>query len=139
MSEASEGAGAVLGAARGADAVRTPWSEFWRRFRRQRLALVAGLFVVALVVVAVLAPVLAPYDAESYFDYDKIDAPPSAAHWFGVDALGRDIFSRILLGARLSLSAGFLAVAAGAVVGWVLGLDAGWFGGLWDRLIMRTC
>jgi glutathione transport system permease protein len=139
MSEASGGAGAVLEAARGADAVRTPWSEFWRRFRRQRLALVAGIFVVALVVVALLAPVLAPYDPESYFDYDKIDAPPSAAHWFGVDALGRDIFSRILLGARLSLSAGFLAVAAGAVVGSLLGLVAGWFGGLWDRLIMRTC
>ncbi|HEY6004323.1 MAG TPA: glutathione ABC transporter permease GsiD [Anaeromyxobacter sp.] len=122
-----------------AEAVRTPWSEFWRRFRRQRVALVAGGFVVALVVVAVIAPAIVPYDAESYFDYDQLDAPPSAAHWFGVDALGRDIFSRILMGARLSLSAGFAAVAVGAVAGALLGLVAGWFGGLWDRLVMRTC
>jgi glutathione transport system permease protein len=139
MSDASGGTPAALGTARTADAVRTPWSEFWRRFRRQRVALVAGAFVVVLVAVAVLAPYIAPYDPESYFDYDQIDARPSAAHWFGVDALGRDIFSRILLGARLSLSAGFLAVAAGAVVGSLLGLVAGWFGGLWDRLIMRAC
>jgi glutathione transport system permease protein len=130
---------AVAGRPLTAEAVRTPWSEFWRRFKRQRVALVAGAFVVALVAVAVLAPAIAPYDAESYFDYDKVDAPPSAAHWFGVDALGRDIFSRILMGARLSLSAGFAAVAVGAVVGALLGLVAGWFGGLWDRLIMRTC
>jgi glutathione transport system permease protein len=130
---------APAGSARAAEAVRTPWSEFWRRFRRQRVALAAGAFVVVLVVVAVLAPAIAPYDAESYFDYDQLDAPPSAAHWFGVDALGRDIFSRILMGARLSLSAGFAAVAVGAAVGTLLGLAAGWFGGLWDRLIMRTC
>jgi glutathione transport system permease protein len=138
MNDASD-TSAVLGAALPADAVRTPWSEFWRRFRRQHVALAAGAFVVVVVILAVLAPVIAPYDAESYFDYDQLNAPPSAAHWFGVDALGRDIFSRILVGARLSLSAGFAAVAAGAVAGSLLGLAAGWFGGLWDRAIMRTC
>jgi glutathione transport system permease protein len=130
---------ALSGSVRAAEAVRTPWSEFWRRFRRQRVALVAGGFVVALVAVALLAPAIVPYDAENYFDYDQLDARPSAAHWFGVDALGRDIFSRILMGARLSLSAGFAAVAVGAVVGSLLGLAAGWFGGIWDRLIMRAC
>ena len=139
MTDPGAGTPEVIATAPAADAVRTPWREFGRRFLRQRLALAAGAFVVVLAVVAVLAPVLAPYDPESYFDYDQIDARPSAAHWFGVDALGRDIFSRILLGARLSLSAGFLAVAAGAVVGSLLGLAAGWFGGLWDRLVMRTC
>ena len=80
-----------------------------------------------------------PYDAEGYFDYDKLNARPSWQHWFGVDALGRDIFSRILMGARISLAAGFISVAIGAIAGTVLGLVAGYFEGWWDRVIMRIC
>jgi len=126
-------------AAASAETVRTPWSEFWRKFRRQKVALVAGVFVLLLVAVAILAPWIVPYDAENYFDYDKLNAPPSVQHWLGVDALGRDIFSRILMGARISLAAGFISVAVGAVVGTVLGLIAGYFEGWWDRVIMRIC
>ena len=117
--------------------VRSPWSEFWRKFQRQRVALVAGGFVALLVVVAIIAPFIVPYDAENYFDYDQLNARPSLAHWFGVDALGRDIFSRILMGARISLAAGFLSVTVGAAIGTVLGLMAGYFEGWWDRVIMR--
>ena len=130
---------ALLDPAQAAAAVSTPWSEFWRRFRRQRLALGAGGFVAVLIVLAVFAPAIVPYHPENYFDYEKLNAPPSAAHWFGVDALGRDILSRVLMGARVSLSVGFASVAAGAVAGALLGLVAGYFGGLWDRLIMRLC
>ena len=119
--------------------VRTPWSEFRRKFRKQRLAVVAGCFVLLLVALAVAAPWIVPYDAENYFDYDKLNAPPSLAHWFGVDPLGRDIFSRILMGARISLTAGFVSVAVGAAVGTALGLLAGYYEGLWDRTIMRIC
>jgi glutathione transport system permease protein len=119
--------------------VRTPWSEFWRKFKRQKVALVAGAFVVLLVVVAIAAPWIVPYDAENYFDYDALNARPSLAHWFGVDALGRDIFSRILMGARISLAAGFLSVAVGAIIGTLLGLLAGYREGWWDRAIMRLC
>ncbi|HSV18981.1 MAG TPA: glutathione ABC transporter permease GsiD [Casimicrobiaceae bacterium] len=122
-----------------AETVRTPWSEFWRKFKRQKVALVAAGFVLLLVVVAILAPWIVPYDAENFFDYDKLNARPSAAHWFGVDALGRDIFSRIIMGARISLAAGFLSVAVGAIVGTLLGLVAGYFEGWWDRMIMRIC
>ena len=89
-----------------AAAVRTPWSEFWRKFRKQRVAVAAGIFVLLLVVVAVIAPWIGPYDAENFFDYDSLNALPSWTHWFGVDPLGRDIFSRILMGARISLMAG---------------------------------
>ena len=121
------------------DRVRTPWSEFWRKFRRQKVALVAGAFVLLLVVVAIAAPWIVPYDAETYFDYDALNASPSLAHLFGVDSLGRDIFSRIVMGARISLAAGFLSVAAGSVVGTVLGLVAGYYEGWWDRIIMRLC
>ncbi|VWX63329.1 putative peptide transporter permease subunit: membrane component of ABC superfamily [Burkholderiales bacterium 8X] len=117
--------------------VRTPWSEFWRKFRKQHVALGALIFVLLLVLVAVAAPWIAPFDAENFFDYDRINQGPSAMHWFGVDPLGRDIFSRILMGARISLAAGFFSVVIGAIVGTGLGLLAGYYGGWWDRIVMR--
>jgi glutathione transport system permease protein len=119
--------------------VRTPWTEFWRKLRKQHVALVAGLFVALLVALAVIAPWIAPYDAENFFDYDSLNAAPSLKHWFGVDSLGRDIFSRILMGSRISLAAGFISVAVGAVVGTALGLVAGYYEGWWERIIMRIC
>jgi glutathione transport system permease protein len=139
MPEPSPLANDALAAAATAERVRTPWSEFWRKFRKQHVALVAGAFVLALVVLAVVAPHIVPYDAENYFDYDTLNAPPSAKHWFGVDPLGRDIFSRLLMGARISLTAGFVSVAVGAIIGTLLGLVAGYYEGRWDRAIMRLC
>jgi glutathione transport system permease protein len=122
-----------------ADRVRTPWTEFWRKFRQQHVALAAGGFVLVLVLTAILAPYIVPFDAENFFDYDTLNSPPSAKHWFGVDPLGRDIFSRLLMGARISLAAGFISVAVGAVIGTLLGLVAGYYEGWWDRAIMRLC
>ncbi|KQN56999.1 glutathione ABC transporter permease GsiD [Erwinia sp. E602] len=121
------------------DRIRTPWREFWRRFRRQPVALAAAGFVLLLLLVALFAPQLAPFDAENYFDYDRLNEGPSALHWFGVDALGRDIFSRVLVGTRLSLIAGFFSVAVGAAIGTLLGLLAGYYEGWWDRIVMRIC
>jgi glutathione transport system permease protein len=118
-------------------AIRTPWREFWRKFKNQHVGLAAGVFVLLLVLVAVLAPYVAPFDAENYFDYDALAAPPSARHWFGVDALGRDVYSRILMGTRISLIAGFVSVAVGAVIGTLLGLLAGYYEGWCDRVVMR--
>ena len=117
--------------------VRTPWTEFWRKFRKQHLAMGAGVFVIALVLIAILAPHIVPFDPENYFDYDALNAGPSAQHWFGVDSLGRDIFSRILMGTRISLEAGFVSVIIGAIIGTVLGLLAGYYEGWWDRIVMR--
>ncbi len=122
-----------------AERVRTPWSEFWRKFRKQHVALAAGGFVLILVALAILAPYVVPFDAENFFDYDTLNSPPSAKHWFGVDPLGRDIFSRLLMGSRISLTAGFVSVAVGAVIGTLLGLVAGYYEGWWDRAIMRLC
>ncbi len=129
---------AAASACADARAIRTPWSEFWRKFRKQPVALAAGVFVLLLVLVAIIAPHIVPYDPENYFDYDALDAAPSLAHWFGVDSLGRDIFSRILVGSRISLSAGFLSVALGALIGTFFGLLAGYYEGWWDRIIMRV-
>ncbi|WP_345796740.1 glutathione ABC transporter permease GsiD [Castellaniella sp. MT123] len=117
--------------------VRTPLREFWRKFRKQKLAMWAGAFVLLLILVAIAAPGIVPFDAEDYFDYDQLNYPPNLTHWLGVDALGRDIFSRILMGARISLAAGFVSVALGALVGTVLGLLAGYYEGWWDRITMR--
>ncbi|MDQ2140338.1 glutathione ABC transporter permease GsiD [Alcaligenaceae bacterium A4P071] len=117
--------------------VRTPASEFWRKFKKQKLAVAAGVFVLLLVIAAVFAPWIVPFDAENFFDYDALNALPNATHWLGVDSLGRDIFSRILMGARISLAAGFLSVAMGAVVGTFMGLMAGYYEGWWERITMR--
>lgn len=118
---------------------RTPWREFWRRFRHQPVAMAAGIFILLLIAVALVAPWIAPFDAENYFDYDRLNEGPSLIHWFGVDSLGRDIFSRVLVGAQISLAAGLFAVLIGAAIGTVLGLLAGYYEGWWDRIIMRIC
>ncbi|MEH0873780.1 glutathione ABC transporter permease GsiD [Pectobacterium cacticida] len=120
-------------------AARTPWREFGRRFLQQPVAVAAGIFVLLLILVAFLAPYLTPYDAENYFDYDRLNEGPTAVHWLGVDSLGRDIFSRILMGARVSLAAGIFSVLVGMVIGTTLGLLAGYYEGWSDRIIMRIC
>ncbi|CDL62176.1 Dipeptide transport system permease protein DppC (TC 3.A.1.5.2) [Klebsiella pneumoniae IS39] len=121
--------------------IHTPWHEFWRRFRRQPVAMGAGIFVLLLIAVAIVAPWIAPYDAENYFDYDRLNEGPSLVHWFGVDSLGRDIFSRVLVGAQISLAAGVLAVLIGAAIGTVLGLLAGYYeaGGTGSLCDFATC
>ena len=113
------------------DALRTPMGEFWRKFKKQPVAMAAGIFVLFLIVVAILGPVITPFDPENYFDYDMLNEGPSA------DALGRDIFSRIVAGTRISLVCGFTSVFAGAVIGTILGLIAGFYEGWADRVIMR--
>ncbi len=121
------------------EAVRTPWREFRRRLRKQPVALIAGAFVLLLIAVALIAPWIAPFNAENYFDYDRLNDGPSMLHWFGVDSLGRDIFSRVLVGAQISLAAGVFSVLIGALIGTFFGLLAGYYEGWWDRIIMRIC
>lgn len=118
---------------------RTPWREFIRRFRQQPVAIAAAIFILLLLILAIIAPWISPYDAENYFDYDRLDQGPTLVHWFGVDSLGRDIFSRVLVGTRISLLAGVFSVAIGSLIGTVLGLIAGYYEGWWDRIIMRIC
>ncbi|RKK04833.1 ABC transporter permease subunit [Pseudoroseomonas wenyumeiae] len=118
--------------------IRSPLAEFWRRLLRQRVALVAGLLILVVIVAAVAAPWIAPFDPAEP-DYENVLAGPSALHWAGTDAYGRDIFSRIIWGARISISVGFLSVALGGVLGVTLGLVSGYFGGWVDNLVMRLC
>ena len=90
--------------------------------------------VLLLILLAVIAPLAAPYDPEQMVAMPKL--APCAEHWFGTDNYGRDIFSRILYGARVSLEVGIIAVGIGATAGYVLGLVAGYFEGPVDRVIM---
>jgi ABC-type dipeptide/oligopeptide/nickel transport system permease subunit len=119
-----------------ASARRDWWRARWKQFRRSRMAL-PGLLLFALFVVAgLLAPLIAPY---SPYDNDlaNVMATPSAQHWFGTDELGRDIFTRILFGARISLVEGVLSAAIAAAIGVPIGMLSGYAGQRVDALIMR--
>jgi peptide/nickel transport system permease protein len=110
--------------------------QFWRTFSRNQLAMVGGTVVTVLVLMAVLAPLLAPWDPNRP-DTKKILTPPSSKHWLGTDPLGRDVLSRVLYGARVSLSVGFVSVGIAALIGVLLGTAAGYHGGMVDNVIMR--
>ncbi|WP_449245387.1 oligopeptide ABC transporter permease [Desulfobacca acetoxidans] len=110
--------------------------EFWPRFRRNRLALGGLLLVAGLFFVSILAPWLAPYDP-GFIDIKAILMPPSGAHLMGTDSLGRDVFSRIIYGAQISLKVGFVAVGLATFIGVLLGAVAGYYGGWVDNLLMR--
>lgn len=117
--------------------IRSPAREFWRRFRRQHLALGSLVLIVVLVGAAFLAPWIAPYD-QATPDYDALLEGPSRLHWAGTDSFGRDILSRMIWGGQVSLTVGFLSVLLGCVVGVALGIISGFFGGWLDGLIMRV-
>ena len=114
------------------------WAIAARHFRRNRLALAGLVLVVGLYLVAFLAPLLAPYDPIAQGDLTTEGyLSPNGAHWLGTDQFGRDILSRIIYGARISLAIGFIAVAIAIVLGSLLGAIAGYIGGKVDALIMR--
>ena len=114
-------------------------SEFLRvmkQLSRNKMAVVGLVILVIEIILAILAPVIAPYDY-TQMDILNMFAPPSTQHIFGCDDLGRDIFSRILIGARYSLSCGILATLIGVVIGMAIGAVAGFFGGKVDNIVMR--
>src|SRR5262245_9293804 len=110
---------------------------FWRTLAKNRLALLGGGVVLCLVVLALLAPAIAPWDPHRP-DVKKILVEPSKSHLFGTDQLGRDVLSRMLYGTRVSLAVGFVSVGIATLIGIVLGSLAGYHGGLVDGTIMRT-
>ena len=90
----------------------SPWSNFLRRFTKDRVGMISLIVVALLILTAVVGPWVVPYDPENFFDYDHLNEGPSAMYWFGVDSLGRDVFSRIIAGTRLSLMTGLGSVFA---------------------------
>ena len=115
--------------------------EAWRRFKKDRVAVAGGMLVIVVALAAILAPVIAPYDPyEQFFEGLSLEGaprPPDAEFWLGTDLLGRDLFSRLLYGARTSLIIGVVANAVAVLIGTVLGATAGYVGGLVGNAIMR--
>jgi peptide/nickel transport system permease protein len=110
--------------------------RFARKFRRNTKAVVGLSLVLLLVLVAVFAPLIAPYPVAETNIEDRTEAP-SLEHPFGTDDLGRDIFSRVVMGSRISLYVGFGAISGALVVGAVIGVIAGYAGGIVDEVLMR--
>jgi peptide/nickel transport system permease protein len=144
--ETSTGPAAAGSAAGPAHAGRGPWQLAWERLRRDRVAIASFVVIVLIVGMAVFAPVftmLTGHGVDTQYrttglSPDGLPRPPSREFWLGTDDLGRDILVRIAYGARISLLVGVVATALTVVVGVVVGLAAGYFGGLVDTLLARA-
>lgn len=107
-----------------------------KEFVRNRMAVAGLVFILGMLAFALFAPFIAPYDP-TYIDIKNILVGPSGSHIFGTDTLGRDIFSRIVYGSRISLSIGFIAVGIAVIIGIIFGSIAGYYGGRVDSILMR--
>ncbi|MEJ2312640.1 MAG: ABC transporter permease [Gemmatimonadales bacterium] len=117
---------------------KSPWAVAMRRFRQNRLAVYSIYVIILFYALAILAPILAPYDPAAIPDVmANRYLPPSWAHPFGTDEFGRDLFSRALYGARVSLSIGLLAMIIAKTIGTLYGSVAAYFGGVVDNVLMR--
>lgn len=115
---------------------RSPFAWLGQQARRRPVGAVAGVVCILLILVAILAEAIAPYGASQLFVRDRLK-PPSATHTFGTDNLYRDIYSRIVIGSRVTLGVGFAAVLFGTVVGTAVGLISGYAGGWVDLVLNR--
>jgi len=116
--------------------ITTYWRDAWRRLRKHRLAIAGLTIIVILVLVAVFGPLLSPY---GYSDQslNETNHPPSSKHWFGTDNLGRDLFTRVMYGARISLTIGVVTSLISLGIGVTYGAISGFFGGKIDSFMMR--
>lgn len=112
-------------------------ADFGLRFRRSRNAMIGAAIVTVVLLTAIAGPFLIPHDPNKV-NMLAVWRPPDGTYWLGADALGRDVFSRIVVGARVSLTVAMSVLAITLAVGTVLGMIAAWFGGWIDALIMRT-
>lgn len=112
------------------------WRVSARRFLRHRLAVAGGVAILLLALASTLAPWIAPYPFQAT-DVTKFFTPPSALHWLGTDEVGHDVLTRLLFAGRVSLAVGFVTSLIAVTFGTLVGLVAGFRGGVWDRILMR--
>jgi oligopeptide transport system permease protein len=112
------------------------WYDAWKRLKKSRAAVLSGYFILALCFVATFAEVLAPYEFDAQ-NIDNILATPSSTHWLGTDDLGRDLFSRLIFGAQMSMAVGIFTAIFSLAMGLVYGAISGWVGGRTDAVLMR--
>ncbi|OAB39419.1 peptide ABC transporter permease [Paenibacillus macquariensis subsp. defensor] len=119
------------------EVISGPWRDAWKAFRKNKTAMLGVALILFFIIIAVLAPFIAPYDYKEQQLVERLQAP-SSTHWFGTDDLGRDLFTRVLYGARISLWVGFFSVVGSVVIGTTLGILAGYYGKWLDMLISRV-
>lgn len=117
--------------------VESPWRLVWRRLRRNKLAMIGFFIIIIMILAAILAPYLTQYGRDTA-NLKNSNAAPSKDHLLGTDSLGRDMLTRLLYGARISLTVGFVATFLRMLIGVVLGGIAGYYGGIIDGAIMRV-
>ncbi|WP_301108097.1 nickel transporter permease [Sporosarcina sp.] len=113
-----------------------PWREAWIGFRKSKVAIVGAVIVLLFILLAIFGPLMTKEGINEQLMTDRLQ-PPSSEYWFGTDDFGRDIFSRIVYGARISLSVGFFSVVGSIIVGSILGIVAGYYGRWVDTIISR--
>lgn len=116
----------------------TYWSDAWRRFKQNRLAMISAVILIVILAMAIFYPMVSPYTYDQ-LDMFAVNKGPSSTHWFGTDELGRDIFVRCWEGARISFLIAFVVALLNGTLGILLGGLAGYLGGWVDNLLMRFC
>ena len=116
--------------------VETPLSLAWKQFKKNKLAVLGLVIVILVAISALFAPIITPHDP-AQTNVLKTEQPPSAEHWLGTDKVGRDIFTRLIYGGRVSIMVGIISMVISVSIGTVMGLLAGYFGGLVDTIIAR--
>lgn len=119
-----------------AEPVSSLWKDAWIRLKRNKLSVGSGIFLLLLILVAIAAPLLTPYSPYEG-DLSLVFDPPSSSYLIGTDELGRDMVTRLIYGARVSLSVGIIVQVASIIVGTLIGLASGYFGGIVDIVLMR--
>ena len=114
----------------------TFWKDAWRRLKKNRVAMASIAVLLLIVIMAIVAPMVSPYDYATQ-DIFAVNKGPSAEHWFGTDTLGRDIFTRCWIGARVSLTIALVATVINVLIGILYGGISGYFGGKVDLIMMR--
>ena len=112
------------------------WQDAWRRIRKNKIAFFSLCLIVLYILLAIFAPIFSQYDFSTQ-SVEKMSQSPSSGHWFGTDTLGRDLWVRSWMGARVSLTIGFAASIINALVGSIMGGISGFYGGKVDMLIQR--
>ena len=115
---------------------KTYWADAWLRLKNDRAAMFGLYVILAVIILAVFGPLFSRYEYDG-MDFNVSNDPPSLTHWFGCDMFGRDLFVRVMYGARISLSVGFIASFISLFIGVVYGGISGYKGGRWDNIMMR--
>ncbi len=116
--------------------IESPLKIIWKRFKRNKLAVIGAVILIILALSAIFAPIITPFTLDE-MDFEAMDSGPTAKHWLGTDELGRDIFTRLIFAGRISLTVGLVAEGISLFIGVILGAISGYYGGKIDTLIMR--